>query len=355
MGVVNALLVLVLGDACELQATTEETYAQVPQDENVDTETAPAAINAPLEEVMNQPESTWKAKIQSWFVSRFTEISAPTRSIMYKLWFLLIADSLADGMVPYSLTNYYIDIRFHVSKSTLGDVTSVSYLLGAIGAVFAGPLARKIGLINTMVFTHVPSSAAVLLFPFPPVFWMTASLLLLRTALNNMDQAPRSAFIAGVVKPEERTAVMGITSMLRTLAAMAGPTLTGVLASNKQFWIAFVAAGVCRLAYDFGLYALFINTKLYQHESSKPNGDLPNGEGDQRRRRERDEEMLELQSLADSEGSAADRGDDSGDDRSEMVSSSKQGYKNGGLQLPAANDRVRSRSPHRSTVMDEAP
>ena len=68
-----------------------------------------------------------------------------------------------------------------------------------------------------------------------------------------MDQAPRSAFIAAVVKPEERTAVMGITSMLRTLAAMAGPSVTGVLAGGGRFWIAFVVAGACRLAYDCGV------------------------------------------------------------------------------------------------------
>jgi hypothetical protein len=177
---------------------------------------------------------------------------------MYKLWFLLLIDSLADGMVPYSLTNYYMDVKFHPSKSTLGDVTSLSYFLGAIGAVFAGPLARKIGLINTMVFTHVPSSTAVLLFPLAPYFWVTALFLLVRTGLNNMDQAPRSAFIAAVVKPEERTAVMGITSMLRNLAAMCGPTVTGVLAEGDRFGVAFIAAGICRLIYDFGLYALFV-------------------------------------------------------------------------------------------------
>jgi len=107
---------------------------------------------------------------------------------MYKLWFLLSLDCLADGMVPYSLTNYYLDLKFQPSPSTLGDVTSIAYFLGAICAVFAGPLAHRIGLINTMVFTHVPSSAAVLFFPLPPYFWMTAALLLLRAGLNNMDQ-----------------------------------------------------------------------------------------------------------------------------------------------------------------------
>lgn len=116
------------------------------------------------------------------------------------------------------------------------------------------------------VFTHLPSSLAVALFPVASSVWFTVVLFFLRTGLNNMDQAPRSAFIAAVVKPEERTAVMGITSMLRTLAATAGPTVTGVLAGRKRFWIAFVAAGALRICYDLGLWGMFVNMKLHQHE-----------------------------------------------------------------------------------------
>lgn len=86
------------------------------------------------------------------------------------------------------------------------------------------------------------------------------------TTLNNMDQAPRSAFIAAVVKPEERTAVMGITSMIRTLASTIGPSVTGLLAGNDRFWIAFVAAGTLRICYDLGLFAMFVNMELYTHE-----------------------------------------------------------------------------------------
>ena len=252
MGLVNALLVLPLSEACELK-TTQQAYSQVAQEEHENDEhhelpdTEPASRLPQQHALLHQPR-TVLSRTKSWFTSRLTQISAPTRSVMYKLWFLLAVDSLADGMVPYSLTNYYMDIKFHPAKSTLGDVTSVSYFMGAISAVFAGPLAKKIGLINTMVFTHVPSSTAVLLFPLPPVFWGTAALLFVRAGLNNMDQAPRTAFIAAVVKSEERTAVMGITSMLRTLAALSGPTLTGLLAAGDKFWIAFVVAGMCRLA-----------------------------------------------------------------------------------------------------------
>ncbi|KAK8058250.1 hypothetical protein PG994_008698, partial [Apiospora phragmitis] len=184
-----------------------------------------------------QVPQNWFRRSTTWLSDRLCQISVPTRRVMYKLWILLALDSVADGMVPYSWTTYYMDENFHPSKSTLGDVISVAYFLGAISAMFAGPLARRI------------------------------ALLFVRSALNPLDQAPRTVLIAAVVRPEERTAVMGITSLVRTCAAMIGPTLTGLLAANKQFWLAFFVAGIARLSYDFGLYAMFINIKLHQHET----------------------------------------------------------------------------------------
>jgi hypothetical protein len=265
MGFVNLALVWCLSEACELQISS--TYTPIGSNDDTGAVTADEADgDHDIAQAETSPIRNWFRKAVSFIGDEMSKISPPTRSVMYKLWFLLSVDSLADGMVPYTWTNYYLDTKFHPSTATLGDVTSASYGLGAICTMFAGPLARRIGLINTMVFTHVPSSAAVLFFPFPPYFWMTAALLLLRTGLNNMDQAPRVAFIAAVVKPEERTAVMGITTLFRTLAGMSGPTVTGFLASSDQFWIAFVAAGIFRLAYDFGLWALFVNMKLYEHE-----------------------------------------------------------------------------------------
>lgn len=198
--------------------------------------------------------------------SKIARISKETRSIMYALWFLLMVDSLADGMVSMSLTTYYVDEKFHPPKSTLGDVISASYFCAALSTVFAGPLARHIGLVNTMVFTHIPSSTAVLLFPAAQSRWLTFVLLILRVGLNNMDQAPRAALIAAVVRPEERTAVMGITSTLRTLANVTGPSFTGLLADSGRFWIAFVVGGALRLFYDVGLFVAFINIQLYKHE-----------------------------------------------------------------------------------------
>ena len=261
MGTLTMVFTLLLSANCETEAFVKTEASEILLDERHSNDDDDEA-----EDQQDPQPAVFKKNQEHQKDSRFSRISQETRSVMYRLWFLLIIDSVADGMTPYSLTTYYIDEKFHLAKSTLGDVVSISYFLSSCSTVFAGPLARHIGLINTMVFTHLPSSTAVLLFPLPRDVPMTVVLFFIRTALNNMDQAPRSAFIAAVVKPDERTAVMGITSMLRTLAATAGPSFTGILAGNDRFWIAFVAAGALRICYDVGLFAMFVNMKLYQRE-----------------------------------------------------------------------------------------
>lgn len=304
MGVLALLATLCLSSKCELKVA-----AMDPREEEVAGETGEAAeglLNnnhelSPVDDSHHHLTEEPEPKPAREKTSKIAQISKETRSIMYALWFLLMVDSLADGMVSMSLTTYYMDEKYHLPKSQLGDVLSASYFLAACSTIFAGPLARHIGLVNTMVFTHVPSSLAVLVFPLPQNKFFTFALLLLRVGLNNMDQAPRAALIAAVVKPAERTAVMGITSTLRTLANVTGPSFTGLLAENGRFWIAFVVGGALRLAYDrefsflfvavvvfltrliffpictqstdnrfaVGLFVMFINIQLYKHEPIK--------------------------------------------------------------------------------------
>ncbi|KAL2134392.1 hypothetical protein VTI74DRAFT_311 [Chaetomium olivicolor] len=253
MGMVNMGCAGMLSQRCELKPKLGE----------VDEEREPL-LNGERENG-SVPQSGKDKKARTSWVA---QISRETLSIMAVLWFLLMVDSLADGMANMPLTTYYMDWKFHLPKSVLGDIVSISDFAASLLTIFAGPLARYIGLVNTMVFTHIPSSAAVLFFPMAQTVPLTFALLLVRLGLNNMDQAPRAALIAAVVRPEERTAVMGITSMLRTLASTTGPSITGVLADNDHFWVAFVVAGALRLAYDLGLFAMFINIKLHKHETT---------------------------------------------------------------------------------------
>jgi MFS family permease len=269
-GVIGSVLCLGLSDRCEAAGEKRAEMKERGRDDG-DDEEEEVLLEAMTPSTTDEndhnrenvgrrinPRTVPSPKEQSYF----SQISQATRSVMYKLWILLAIDSLADGMTPYSLMNYYVDQKFHVSKATLGDITSASQFLCAVGAIFAGPLAKRIGLINTMVFTHLPSSIASAFIPLPSSVGWTVGLLLFRAALNSMDQAPRTAFIAAVVKPEERTGVMGITSMLRTLSSSIGPSITGFLSGSDNFWVAFLATGICRITYDIGLWVLFVNVKV---------------------------------------------------------------------------------------------
>ena len=353
MGVVNVVCVLSLGDACELgDGKQGGDYARVAQDDREDRD---SGIEMSSTDNDRQPRPASPLPLQntglaskvtgiwSTFSASLTTISRPTLITMGKLWLLLALDSLADGMVPWTLTVYFLDTKFSPSKSTLGDTTSLAYFLGTLSSLFAGPLARKIGLINTMVFTHIPSSASVVVFPFPSHFWAAALCLMVRAGLNNMDQAPRSAFIAAVVKPSERTAVLGITSMSRTLVATAGPTVTGWLSKGGRFWVAFVIAGVCRLIYDAGLWVLFVNMKLYEHEG---------GDGTAGKERGSDEEQFDLvagDEIADSfqlEDDSEEEEKQKHEQREKGVAGRTGGGSSNMLDLPRGLQRVRSRSPH---------
>jgi predicted MFS family arabinose efflux permease len=129
--------------------------------------------------------------------------------------------------------------------------------VSTIGNVFAASLAKRLGLIQAMVATHLPSSIFLALLPVPSGLPLTICLLVGRSVLSSMDQAPRSAFLSLIVLPEERTAVMGVVNILKTLAQSSGPSVTGILAGHGHFWVAFVVAGSLKAAYDLMLLAFF--------------------------------------------------------------------------------------------------
>jgi hypothetical protein len=129
-----------------------------------------------------------------------------------------------------------------------------------------------------MVATHFPSSIFLALLPVPNGLPLTICFLVGRAVLNSMDQAPRSAFLSLVVRAEERTAVMGIVNILKTLSQSGGPWVTGVLAGRGHFWVAFVAAGSLKAAYDV-LLLVFFAGKI--HESGVEYEDAGDGDDGQ--------------------------------------------------------------------------
>ena len=222
-----------------------------------------------LQEVKNTETSSNESGKKN---SKFSQISKESRPTLYKLCALMSVDSLSSGMAAYSLINLYLDRKFGLPKSALGDTMSGVWAVSAFMNIWSSAIARRIGLIRAMVFTHLPSAIFLAIMPAPRSWWLTVMLLVARAALNSMDQAPRAAFISAVVKPEERTAVMGIVNVLKIAAQSGGPSVTGALAGANVFWLAFTLAGSLKASYDLGLLSMFVNVKLHEHEKGASRG-----------------------------------------------------------------------------------
>ena len=120
-----------------------------------------------------------------------------------------------------------------------------------------------------MVFTHLPSAIALALIPIPSSLPFAMLFLVLRACTQSMDVAPRSAFLSAIVLPNERTAVMGTINVVKTSSQSLGPLITGILASNKLFWLAFVMAGSLKATYDLGMLAVFAGHKTQEERAAE--------------------------------------------------------------------------------------
>lgn len=139
------------------------------------------------------------------------------------------------------------------------------WFTASLSNLFSAPLARRVGLVRAMVFTHLPAALFLGCIPLATTPNSIAILIVLRAAFNSMDQAPRSAFVAAVFLPEERTAVMGTINLVKTLGQSLGPLVTGVMMDRKKWWVVFVVGAVLKVLYDIGLLAMFLRTKLPEH------------------------------------------------------------------------------------------
>jgi predicted MFS family arabinose efflux permease len=199
--------------------------------------------------------------------SVIAQISPSSRKTLLRLCCLFFFDSLASGMVPNSLIAFYISRKFSLPEGKLGSIIGSAQFLSSIGNVFASAIAKRIGLVKTMVFTHLPSAILLSLVPLPGSLAPTVFFLVVRASLASMDQAPRSAFLSAVVLPGERTAVMGVVNTVKTLSQSSGPLITGLMADGGRFWIAFLLAGSLKALYDLGLLTVFLNHKVEGEEN----------------------------------------------------------------------------------------
>lgn len=188
----------------------------------------------------------------------------PSRGIVWRLAGLFSIDSFAGGLVLNSLLALWLFERFGMSLAAAGAFFFWTGLLSAISQLAAGPLARRIGMVNTMVFTHIPSSLCLIGAALASSPEVALGLLLVRSLLSQMDVPARGAFVMSVVTPEERPAAASFTAVPRSLAAALSPTLTGAMFAAGAMAAPLVACGVLKIAYDLALYAAFRRVEARQ-------------------------------------------------------------------------------------------
>lgn len=181
----------------------------------------------------------------------------PSRKIVARLAALFSVDAFAGGLVVQSLMALWLFERFGLSLSTAGAFFFWAGLCTAVSQLAAPWVARRFGLLNTMVFTHIPSSLALIAAAFAVRLEIAMGLLLLRAALSQMDVPTRSAYVMSVVTPTERAAAASYTAVPRSLASALSPSLGGALFAAGWLAAPLVACGVLKIAYDLTLLAAF--------------------------------------------------------------------------------------------------
>jgi predicted MFS family arabinose efflux permease len=175
-----------------------------------------------------------------------------------KLCCLFGLDAFGGGFVIQSIVAYWFHVRFGVDPATLGTIFFGANILAGISALAAARVAARIGLVNTMVFTHLPSNILLLLVPLMPNLPLAIAVLLLRFSISQMDVPPRQSYTLAVVAPDERSAAAGMTGITRSIGASLAPALAGLLISNPELLGApFFVAGGLKVIYDLLLYRSF--------------------------------------------------------------------------------------------------
>jgi MFS family permease len=189
--------------------------------------------------------------------ARRAEISPATRKVLLKLSGLFAIDAIGGGFLTTALLAYFFYERFGVGIEAIGVLFFVARIANALSHFAAAWLAGRIGLVNTMVFTHIPSSVLLLTVPFMPTFPVAAALFLLRESLVEMDVPTRQSYVMAVVRPEERTFASGITHLVRMAGWAVAPALAGVLMAGTSLAAPLIAGGLLKILYDIVLWRAF--------------------------------------------------------------------------------------------------
>ncbi len=181
-----------------------------------------------------------------------------SRRVVFKLSSLFALDAFAGGFVVQSIAVYWFHVRFGVAVATLGAIFFGANILAGVSALVAVPLARRIGLIETMVVTHIPSNVLLILVPLMPTLTSAIVVFLLRFSISQMDVPTRQSYVMAVVAPCERSAAAGVTGVARTAGAAVSPSLAAMLlAVPGLMGVPFFLAGSLKIVYDLLIWRGF--------------------------------------------------------------------------------------------------
>ena len=207
------------------------------------------------------------------FLSRSVEATSKTtshirkigvhrsRGMIAKLAGLFALDAFAGGFIVQSIVAYWFYLRYDTDLNVLGGIFFGINFLSALSFLAAPAIARRIGLLNTMVFTHLPSNFLILFVPLMPNLELTVVMLLVRNLLSQLDVPTRQSYTMAFVDADERAAAAGILSVARNAGAAIAPLFTGAILANPALGLPFLIAGGLKVVYDLWIFAVFRNVK----------------------------------------------------------------------------------------------
>jgi len=195
-------------------------------------------------------------------------LSPETRSYVLRLSLLFSVDSLGGGFITQSLVSYWFFDRFGLGMDAIGIIFAASSLLAAVSFLLAARVSERIGLINTMVFSHIPANLMTMAIPLMPNLAASSTVYVGRSLLSQMDVPTRQSYTMAIVKPEERSRVAGLINLPRSLTSALGPSIAAAIMQFVGPSVPFLIAGGMKAAYDLGLYFMFRNVKPPEEENT---------------------------------------------------------------------------------------
>ncbi|KAJ5709855.1 hypothetical protein N7493_009447 [Penicillium malachiteum] len=249
-GIGVAKFILTLGLSPNVEATKEE-----PQQNG---ETRPLLQESGSEEAERpKKKSLWAS------------MDADLWSLVIRLFILFGLDSFASGLASLSWMAYFFKRKFNLPEGELGTIFFITSSIAAASMLLASSIAKRIGNVKTMVFTHLPSTICLTLIPVPNNLAAALTFLVLRACSQNMDVAPRGAFLAAALPSDKRTAIMGSVNVVKTTAQSLGPLLTGILSRHNMFGVSFMIAGCLKIVYDLGMLFSFAGKEAASRKAAQ--------------------------------------------------------------------------------------